>query len=377
MSQGKITLVDATLRDGSHPLRHSYTCDQVAEIAGGLDKCGIELIELSHGDGLGGSSYTYGFSKTSEFELIEAAASQIKNAKLDVLLLPGIGTIANLKQAYDCGARAVRVATHVTEADVSAEHIYAAKDLGMMAVGFLMMIHKAPVERLVEEAKKMESYGADYVNLADSAGYLMPGDVKERVEAVEVSKVDESLQPIPGTEEVIPCDTLLLSIGLIPENEVSQKAGVELNPATNGAIVNERFETNVPGIFSCGNVLHVHDLADNVTAEANNAGRNAAEYALGLSSKTRENILKVNVVQPIGYSVPSSITKDENASIFFRVKRPIESACMVVKSNGKELLRGKARSYKPSIMECQIVPSKILQEAQDEITLELVEGSEA
>ncbi len=184
MSQGKITLVDATLRDGSHPLRHSYTCDQVAEIAGGLDKCGIELIELSHGDGLGGSSYTYGFSKTSEFELIEAAASQIKNAKLDVLLLPGIGTIANLKQAYDCGARAVRVATHVTEADVSAEHIYAAKDLGMMAVGFLMMIHKAPVERLVEEAKKMESYGADYVNLADSAGYLMPGDVKERVEAV-------------------------------------------------------------------------------------------------------------------------------------------------------------------------------------------------
>ena len=200
---------------------------------------------------------------------------------------------------------------------------------------------------------------------------------KERVEAVEVSKVDESLQPIPGTEEVIPCDTLLLSIGLIPENEVSQKAGVELNPATNGAIVNERFETNVPGIFSCGNVLHVHDLADNVTAEANNAGRNAAEYALGLSSKTRENILKVNVVQPIGYSVPSSITKDENASIFFRVRRPIESACMVVKSNGKELLRGKARSYKPSIMECQIVPSKVLQEAQDEITLELVEGSEA
>ncbi len=184
MSNQKITLVDTTLRDGSHAVRHSYTKEQVATIAEGLDRCGISLIELSHGDGLGGSSYTYGFSGTSEFELMEAASEKIKNGKLTVLLLPGIGTIADLKEAQKCGAKAVRVATHVTEADVSAEHIYAAKEMGMMAVGFLMMIHMAPVERIVEEAKKMESYGADYINLADSAGYLMPPDVKERIEAV-------------------------------------------------------------------------------------------------------------------------------------------------------------------------------------------------
>ena len=184
MDNKKITVVDTTLRDGSHAIRHSYTEEQVAKVAGGLDKAGVDIIELSHGDGLGGSSYNYGFSKVSEFDLLTAASSQIKNAKLAVLLLPGIGTIADLKQAQKCGARAVRVATHVTEADVSAEHIYAAKELGMMAVGFLMMTHMAPTERIVEEALKMESYGADYINLADSAGYLLPENVKERIEAV-------------------------------------------------------------------------------------------------------------------------------------------------------------------------------------------------
>ena len=184
MAERKITFVDTTMRDGSHAVRHSFTEEQVSQIAGSLDKCGVPLIELSHGDGLGGSSYTYGFSKTNEFTLMEAAAKEIKNGRLTVLLLPGIGTIADLKQAKACGAKAVRVATHVTEADVSAEHIYAAKELGMMAVGFLMMVHTAPVERIVEEAKKMESYGADYINLADSAGYLMPEDVKARIRAV-------------------------------------------------------------------------------------------------------------------------------------------------------------------------------------------------
>jgi len=184
MAGQRITLVDTTMRDGSHAVRHSFTEAQVAEIAGRLDRCGVQLIELSHGDGLGGSSYTYGFSEVSEFRLLEAAAKEIKNGKLTVLLLPGIGTIADLKQAQSCGAKAVRVATHVTEGDVSAEHIYAAKNLGMMAVGFLMMVHMAPVERVVEEAKKMESYGADYINLADSAGYLMPEDVQARIRAV-------------------------------------------------------------------------------------------------------------------------------------------------------------------------------------------------
>ena len=180
----KLRLVDTTLRDGSHALKHSYTQQKVASIAGGLDKCGVYMIELSHGDGLGGSSYTYGFSAVSEFDLLEAAAEKIENSILTVLLLPGIGTIENLKQAYQCGARAVRVATHVTESDVSAQHIAAAKELGMTAVGFLMMTHMGSPELIADEAKKMESYGADYINLADSAGYLLPEDVSARIKAV-------------------------------------------------------------------------------------------------------------------------------------------------------------------------------------------------
>ena len=179
-----IRIVDTSLRDGSHAIKHSYTREQVAFIAGGLDRCGVYMIELSHGDGLGGSSYTYGFSAVNEFELLETASENIENAKLTVLLLPGIGTIENLKDAYKSGARAVRVATHVTEADVSAQHIEAAKNLGMIAVGFLMMTHMGSPELIAGEALKMESYGADYINLADSAGYLLPDDVSERVSAV-------------------------------------------------------------------------------------------------------------------------------------------------------------------------------------------------
>lgn len=180
----KINFVDTTLRDGSHAVKHSFTQEQAASIAGGLDLSGVSMIELSHGDGLGGSSYTYGFSGTNEFDLLKAAAKQVKNAKLTVLLLPGIGTIEDLKRAYECGARAVRVATHVTEGDVSAQHIAAAKSMGMMAVGFLMMAHMALPEQIAEEARKMESYGADYINLADSAGYLLPEGVCERIDAV-------------------------------------------------------------------------------------------------------------------------------------------------------------------------------------------------
>ena len=184
MKNRRVKLVDTTLRDGSHAVRHSFTEKQVAKIAGGLDRSGVEIIEISHGDGLGGSSYNYGHSGTDELKLIKAASKEIKNAKLAVLLLPGIGTIADLKKAKEAGAKAVRVATHVTEADVSAEHIYAAKDMDMMAVGFLMMVHMAPVERIVEEALKMESYGADYINMADSSGYLLPEDVAARIDAV-------------------------------------------------------------------------------------------------------------------------------------------------------------------------------------------------
>lgn len=183
----KLQIVDATLRDGSHAVRHSFTAGQAREIAGRLDRCNVPIIEVSHGDGLGGSSYTYGFSKEDPFSLIAAAAGAVKQAKISVLLLPGIGTIADLVRAKDCGASIVRVATHVTEADISAQHIQAAKSMGLMAVGFLMMVHMLDPKGIAEQAKKMESYGADYINLADSAGALLPEQVAERVEAVRAA----------------------------------------------------------------------------------------------------------------------------------------------------------------------------------------------
>lgn len=181
----RIHVVDTTLRDGSHAVSHSFSPDQVREVAAALDQSGVAMIEVAHGDGITGSSYNYGFSKYPEDELIQAAAEVVHNAKLDILLLPGIGTVADLKRAHSYGVSAVRVATHVTEADVSAQHIKAAKELGMFAVGFLMMVHMAPPEKIAQQAKLMESYGADYINLADSAGYLLPQDVADRIHAVQ------------------------------------------------------------------------------------------------------------------------------------------------------------------------------------------------
>ena len=183
-AEKKLIIVDTTLRDGSHAVRHSFTLEQTRQIATRLDACHVPIIEVSHGDGIGGSSYTYGFSKEDPFALIEAAAQSVKQAKIAVLLLPGIGTIADLSRAKDCGASVVRVATHVTEADISAQHIDAAKKMDMMAVGFLMMTHMLSPEGIAEQARKMESYGADYINLADSAGALLPEQVAQRVQAV-------------------------------------------------------------------------------------------------------------------------------------------------------------------------------------------------
>ncbi|MGI9862764.1 4-hydroxy-2-oxovalerate aldolase [Moorella naiadis] len=185
MSNSKfIHLVDTTLRDGSHAVSHQFTAEQVAAIAAGLDAAGVEYIEVSHGDGLAGSSFNYGWSAVSEEELLKAASGAIKKGKLTVLLLPGIGTVEDLKMAADCGAKVVRVATHVTEADIGEQHIGIAKKMGMMAVGFLMMAHMVPPEKVVEQAKLFESYGADYINIADSAGAMLPEDVKARVGAV-------------------------------------------------------------------------------------------------------------------------------------------------------------------------------------------------
>lgn len=181
----KIKIVDTTLRDGSHAVSHSFTVDQVTSIAKGLDQVGVSMIELSHGDGISGSSVNYGFSKVNELELLRAANEVVEHAKLTVLLLPGIGTIEDLKAANDAGAKAVRVATHVTEADIAIQHIQAAKQMDMMAVGFLMMVHMAEPEKIVEQAKIFEAAGADYINLADSSGFLLPDDVRRRVSALK------------------------------------------------------------------------------------------------------------------------------------------------------------------------------------------------
>lgn len=182
--QKRIKITEVCLRDGSHSVRHQFTEEQVRRVVRGLDDAGIHYIEVCHGDGLGGSSIQYGRSLVDEMTLIEAARSEAKRATIAVLLLPGIGTVHELKEAYQRGARMVRVATHVTEADVSAQHIDMARNLGMEVAGFLMMAHSAPVEKLVEQAKLMESYGAEIVYVTDSAGALLPHEVRERVRAL-------------------------------------------------------------------------------------------------------------------------------------------------------------------------------------------------
>lgn len=174
-------ITEVALRDGSHAIAHQFTVEHVLKVAKALNDAGVPFIEVSHGDGLAGSSLQYGLSRTNEMELIEAAASVCDQAKVAVLLLPGIGTIKDLKEAAQHGAKMARIATHVTEADVAPQHIAAAKELGMETVGFLMMSHMVEVDKLVEQAKLIESYGADTVYVVDSAGALLPNQVSERI----------------------------------------------------------------------------------------------------------------------------------------------------------------------------------------------------
>jgi 4-hydroxy 2-oxovalerate aldolase len=174
-------LTDSTLRDGSHALAHQFTPEQAARIAGALDAAGVPVIEVTHGDGLGGSSFNYGFSAVDERELIKAAAGAVKRAKIAVLLLPGIGLADDLKEAQALGASVARIATHCTEADIAIQHIGMARELGMEAVGFLMMAHMAPPEKLLEQARIMEDAGAQSVYVVDSAGAMTVYDARARV----------------------------------------------------------------------------------------------------------------------------------------------------------------------------------------------------
>jgi 4-hydroxy 2-oxovalerate aldolase len=180
----KLTVVDVTLRDGNHTVRQQFSPDVVARVAASLEAAGVDMIEVGHGDGSGGSSIHVGRTAAPETELIKAAVSAVKRTKVAIFLIPGFGTMDDLQQAYDLGVTVARVACHCTEADITEQHIQLARKLDMLAVGYLISFGMASPERIVEEAKKMESYGAQYINLADSQGYLVPHQVKEYVTAV-------------------------------------------------------------------------------------------------------------------------------------------------------------------------------------------------
>lgn len=193
----------------------------------------------------------------------------------------------------------------------------------------------------------------------------------DRVEAVEVSQVDEHLAPIAGTQRIVPCDTLLLSVGLIPENELSVAAGVELDPRTRGAVVDQSLQTGVPGIFACGNVLHVHDLADNVTTESERAGAAAAAWALGNGADVEAGAagtgcqLTVSPAGIAGYALPGRITAMALTKLNFRVRRPVDAARVRILAGDEELFAGKVRPFKPSVMESFPLPAKVIQHALD------------
>jgi 4-hydroxy-2-oxovalerate/4-hydroxy-2-oxohexanoate aldolase len=180
----KVTVHDMTLRDGMHPKRHLMTLDQMKTVACGLDAAGVPLIEVTHGDGLGGSSVNYGFPAHTDEEYLGAVVPLMKQARVSALLIPGIGTVDHLLMAKDLGVKTIRVATHCTEADVSEQHIGKSRALGLDTVGFLMMAHMASPEKLVTQALLMESYGANCIYVTDSAGYMLPEDVRVRLGAV-------------------------------------------------------------------------------------------------------------------------------------------------------------------------------------------------
>ncbi len=186
----KVTLHDMTLRDGMHPKQHRITLEQMKSIAQGLDAAGMPLIEVTHGDGLGGASVNYGFPAHSDEAYLGAVVPLMKRAKISALLLPGIGTVDHLKMAHELGVHTIRVATHCTEADVSEQHITLARKMGMDTVGFLMMSHMNSPEGLVKQAKLMEGYGANGIYVTDSAGHMLPEDVRARLGAVR-----EALKP--------------------------------------------------------------------------------------------------------------------------------------------------------------------------------------
>ncbi len=191
--QRSVRITDTSLRDGSHAMSHQFTAEQVREVAGALDKAGVQVIECNHGDGLAGSSIQYGFSKVPEMDLISEATSVCEQARIAALLLPGVGTVEQLKEAVERGIGVLRIATHCTEADISQQHFEMAKEMDLEAIGFLMMAHMRGPKDLLEQAKLMESYGAHCVYVTDSGGRLLMNDVRDRIRAYR-EVLDESTQ---------------------------------------------------------------------------------------------------------------------------------------------------------------------------------------
>ncbi len=198
----EVRIIDTTLRDGSHAMAHQFTEQQVRDTVRALDRAGVEVIEVSHGDGIGGSSFNYGFSHTDEMTLIKAARDEAEQARIAVLLVPGIGTVEDLRRARDAGADMVRVATHCTEADVSPQHFAAAADLGMETAGFLMMAHRTPPEALAKQARIMVDAGCQCPYVTDSAGALLMHEAKDRFDALVTEVGDEALVGYHGHQNV-------------------------------------------------------------------------------------------------------------------------------------------------------------------------------
>lgn len=222
----KIILHDNTLRDGMHPKRHRITLDQMKAVALGLDAAGMPLLEITHGDGLGGASVNYGFPLHTDLEYLDAVIPLLRHTRVSALLVPGIGTVEHLRAAHGCGLHTVRVATHCTEADVSQQHIAVARKLGLDTVGFLMMAHMSSPERLAAEALKMESYGAECVYVTDSAGYLLPDGVSERVAALRAALRPETQIGFHGHHN--------MAMGVANSLAAVEAGAVRIDGSTNG-----------------------------------------------------------------------------------------------------------------------------------------------